>query len=132
MQIELEFPGGAAVNAKLRGHVVKTDQTVRGGGQDSAPAPFDLFLASIATCAGFYALRFCQSRSLETTGLGLTLTTVREPESHALQRIELELDLPGGFPSKYERAIVRAIDQCAVKRALVEPPDFAIQIAAAI
>src|ERR1035438_8052938 len=54
------------------GHRVRTDQP-RPHGEDSAPAPFDLFLASIATCMGFYALRFCQERGIATEGLGLSL-----------------------------------------------------------
>jgi len=51
MEIEVYFEQGAKVNARIGKHVVKTDQKVHGGGEDSAPAPFDYFLTSLATCA---------------------------------------------------------------------------------
>jgi hypothetical protein len=62
MDITIRFPGGKRVDAHLGTHVVHTDQPIAGGGEDSAPAPFDLFLASLATCAGIYVLGFCQAR----------------------------------------------------------------------
>ena len=93
-------------------------------GDDAAPAPFDLFLASIATCAGLYALRFCQQRDIPTADLALALETVRDPEAKRLAGIRLDLTVPPEFPKKYEKAIARAIDQCAVKRAILDPPSF--------
>jgi len=122
MEMTITFPGGVAVDAHFKGFTVHTDQTVDHGGRDSGPQPFDLFLASIGTCAGFYALRFCQQRALDTTGLGVKLITSREPGASLLSAIRLEIQLPPGFPEKYRDAIIRAADQCAVKRHIVEPP----------
>lgn len=122
MLIEIGFPGGVKVDARFRDHVVSTDQPERGGGTNTAPAPFDLFLASIGTCAGFYAMRFCQQRQIDTDGLGVTLETVRDAEGKRLDTIKLQVTLPPNFPQKYERAIARAIDQCAVKKAILDPP----------
>jgi ribosomal protein S12 methylthiotransferase accessory factor len=133
MSMEVRFPGGLKVEAVYRGQVIPTDQPEHAGGEGTAPAPFDLFLASIATCAGLYALTFCQQRGLATEGLALTLETVRDPEEHhRIGRIELRLQLPEGFPEKYHPAIVRAMDQCAVKRHIVEAPEFAIEVAAPV
>jgi ribosomal protein S12 methylthiotransferase accessory factor len=128
MQIELSFPGGVAVDASFLGHTVHTDQPVASGGVDTGPSPFDLFLASLATCAGFYALRFCQQRELSTDGLGLTLETHRDPATRALS-LTMRLRLPNEFPAKYHEAILRACDQCAVKKALAEPPAIELMLA---
>ena len=68
-----------------------------------------MFLASIGTCAGFYAMRFCQQREIDTSELGLTLETARDPETKRLERIDLRLALPPDFPDKYEKAIVRRL-----------------------
>ena len=127
--MEIDFPGGAAVSARFRGHEILTDQPARAGGNDTAPPPFDLFLASIGTCAGFYALRFCQSREIDTEGLGVTLEPVRDPETKRIATIRIELKLPPGFPERYHRVILRAVDQCAVKRHIVQPPEFDVTIA---
>jgi putative redox protein len=132
MSMEVRVPGGLKVEAVYRGNVIPTDQPEHAGGEGTAPAPFDLFLASIATCAGLYALIFCQQRGLSTEGLGLTMEMVRDPERHRIGRIELRLQLPEGFPEKYRQAIVRAMDQCAVKRHMVEAPEFAIEVSAPV
>jgi len=122
--MEITFPGGLAVDARFDGFCVRTDQPVDYGGENSAPAPFDLFLVSIGTCAGFFALRFCQERELPTEGLKLTLETERDAERHRMSKIRLTIHLPPGFPEKYRRAIIRATNQCSVKRAIIDPPEF--------
>ena len=127
MKMDITFPGGAGVDAHFRGFTVRTDQPVKGGGLGSAPAPFDLFLASLGTCAGYYAVRFLQSRDLSTEGLRMSLEPVRDPETRRLTTIRMDVELPGDFPDKYEKAIVRAMDQCAVKKVMVDPPDFEVR-----
>lgn len=128
MEIQLEFPGRLRVDARIGDHLVPTDQPVRSGGDGTAPAPFDLFLASIATCAGLYAQQFCRKRELSTEGLGLTLETVPDPERRRLGGIRLRVKLPEGFPEKYETALQRAVDQCAVKKHILEPPEFEVAL----
>lgn len=125
--MEVSFPGGVAVEATFRGHTVRTDQpTPKGDG--SAMSPFDLFFASLATCMGFYALRFCQEREISTEGLGVTLSTHRDEEKKRVARVVVELRAPEGFPEKYRAAILRAVDLCAVKRHVLEPPEFEIAL----
>lgn len=126
MRMEMSFPGGLAVDATYHGQTIHTDQPVSAGGGGSGPAPFDLFLASIGTCAAFYALRFCQQRDLPTDELRVALETVRGDGRIATVRLEVEL--PAAFPAKYHDAIVRAIDQCAVKRHVVEAPAFEVDL----
>lgn len=124
MSMEITFPGGLAAEARYKGFTIATDQPVAEGGAGSAPAPFDLFLASLGTCAGLYALRFCQQRDIDTTGLGLKLETEHEGGAGRVSTIRLVVELPEGFPEKYREAILRAVDHCAVKRHIVEPPRF--------
>ncbi len=127
MPMEVRFPGGVAVEAIHAGMTIRTDQPFAAGGAGSAPSPFDLFLASVATCAGFYALRFCQERGLPTEGLGVTMDWERSPETKLISKIRLSVKLPEGFPEKYRSAILRATDQCAVKKHLVAPPAIEVE-----
>jgi ribosomal protein S12 methylthiotransferase accessory factor len=126
MEMTITFPGGAAVDASFKGLTVHTDQTPEHGGGGTGPEPFDLFLASIGACAGLYALRFCQQRAIATAGLGVTLSTSRDPGVNRLRAVRLEIHLPAGFPEKYREAIVRAADQCPVKRHIIEAPAFEV------
>ncbi|TYO98934.1 ribosomal protein S12 methylthiotransferase accessory factor [Geothermobacter ehrlichii] len=126
MEMKISFPGGVAVQAEYKGFTVLSDQPESNGGRNQAPSPFDLFLASIGQCAGFFALRFCQQRQIATDGLHLTLKTERDPERKRLEKIAITIHLPDGFPDKYRQAIIKATDQCAVKRAILDPPAFEV------
>jgi ribosomal protein S12 methylthiotransferase accessory factor len=110
MEMKVTFPGGKKVQAEFGGHVVLTDQPVAAGGDDAAPAPYDVFLASLATCAGIFALQFCAARGLPTDGLGVVQRTTWDREKNRLARVELEVTAPVGFPEKYLEALRRAAD----------------------
>ncbi len=129
MPMEIRFPGGVAVEALHAGTTIRTDQPVKAGGNGTAPSPFDLFLSSIGTCAGYYALRFCQERHLSTEGLGLSMDWERSEETKLISRIRIEVRLPEGFPEKYRAAIVRATDQCSVKKHLLNAPAIEVETA---
>lgn len=122
MTVEISFPGGVLVEARHEGFTILTDQPVKDGGTSRAPSPFDLFLASLGTCAGYYALRFCQERGLPTEGLSLALSTESDEARKRFSKIRIEIRLPAGFPEKYRVAILRAADRCSVKRHVVEAP----------
>lgn len=124
--MEIHFTGGLGVEAFHKGFTILTDQPVEAGGSGTAPTPFDLFLASIGTCAGLYALKFCRQRNLETEGLSLKLTPERDEVTKRVARVRLEVSLPPAFPEKYREAILRAVDQCTVKRHIFEPPQFEV------
>jgi ribosomal protein S12 methylthiotransferase accessory factor len=124
--IEVSFPGGVRVDAAFKGFTVKTDQPVKEGGGGTAPSPFDYFLFSLATCAGYYVVSFCEERKIPTAGLGLAMTWDRNAETHLIGKIRIAVTLPAGFPEKYKVAVVRAADQCTVKRHMLNPPEFEI------
>ena len=124
--MEISFPGGKRVDAKIGAQLIKTDQAEKRGGEGSAPEPFQLFLASIGTCAGIYALRFCESRNLPTDGLRLVQRHEVDPMGTGLAKISIEIILPVSFPDKYRDAIVRAADLCPVKKAIFDPPEIEV------
>ena len=126
-ELVVTLPGGKRVDAHLGAHVVRTDQPVSGGGEDSAPSPFNLFLASIGTCAGIYVAGFCQKRGLPTEGIRIVQRSHVVPETGTLVRVELDIEVPPGFPEKYRDALVRVADQCAVKKAIQAQPVFDVR-----
>jgi len=126
MDMEIYFPGGKRVYADYGGFTIQTDQPARSGGEGSAPAPFDLFLASIGTCAGIYALGFMQQRGIDPEGSKLIMRSHYNPTIGLIDKIDLELKTPPGFPDKYRDAIINAMELCAVKKHLQQPPAFAV------
>jgi len=131
MDIEVYFEEGAKVNARLGNHVVKTDQKIHGGGEDSAPAPFDYFLASMATCAGIYVKVFCTKRGIDPSEIRIIQKHRNDSETRKLIGIDLDIVLPDGFPEKYREAVIKAADQCAVKRLFKDPPAIVVRTVSA-
>ena len=128
MDVEVSFPGGKRVDARVGPYVVHTDQPTEEGGDGSALSPFELFLASLATCAGLYVLAFCQARSLSTAGIGVHQHVETDPLTKLPSRILLELRLPPTFPEKYRTAVIRAAESCKIKKTIAARP--AIEVVA--
>jgi ribosomal protein S12 methylthiotransferase accessory factor len=126
--IKVTFGEGFEVKAECRrGWTITTDQPVQAGGRDSAPTPFELFLSSLATCAGFYVLAFLKKRQISPEGVYLTMVPERDPGSKMVENIKIDIHLPENFPDKYREAVVKAADQCAVKAHLLHPPKIEIR-----
>lgn len=122
MRVEAWAGEGLEVRANVRGFLVTTDQPTESGGTDGAPTPLELFVASLATCGTYYAQRFCRRRGLATDGLRIAADVEKDAAGARIERIELELSLPDGFPEQYREALIRSVELCAVKRALEDPP----------
>jgi putative redox protein len=127
MEMVVSFPGGACVDAECGDVVIHTDQPIGAGGGRSAPTPFELFLASMGTCAGIYVLGFCQQRGLPTEDIRIVQHVEMDPNTHLVREVKLSIKLPADFPKKYEAALVRAADLCTVKRHLEDPPHITVE-----
>lgn len=128
MDMKITFPGGKKVQADNHGFTVITDQPVTEGGSGAAPAPFDLFLASIGTCTGYYVLSFCQRNNIPTENIHLSAHFERNPDTHLVEDVHIEIHVPKEFPEKYKKAVVKAADICTVKRNLQNPPTIEIKL----
>lgn len=124
MEMIIDFPGGARVDAHFGGFTVKTDQPLKAGGQNSAPTPFALFLASMGTCAGIFVLGFCKQRGLPTEGIQIVQRMEQSPFDGMVKKLEFEIQVPEGFPEKYHRALIRSAEQCLVKRHFDKAPEW--------
>ncbi|MCF8365168.1 MAG: OsmC family protein [Bacteroidales bacterium] len=128
MEMFISFDGRKKVNAEFNGQIIATDQPVQAGGDGSAPAPFTLFLASIGTCAGIYVKSFCDQRNISTDEISISQKMNYNYKSRLIDHIELKLHLPVSFPEKYKAAVINAVNLCAVKEHLKNPPDIEVNI----
>jgi ribosomal protein S12 methylthiotransferase accessory factor len=126
--LAVSFPGGKKVDVDLDDVKIKTDQPATHGGEGSAPEPFTLFLASLASCAGIFALGFCQARKLPTEGLAINMEWDAEEKPPFAAKVIFRVTLPSDFPEKYRPSIVRAIEKCKVKYYIHNPPEFSIEV----
>jgi putative redox protein len=122
MEMIIDFPGESRVDAHFGSFTVATDQPPVA----SAPSPFEVFLASIGTCAGIYVLGFCRQRNLPTQGIRIVERIDHSRLSGMVETIELEIQVPPEFPEKYRASLIHAAELCAVKKHLEKPPRFNI------
>ena len=124
MEFDVTFSGNQRVDAHIGNMTIHTDQPVAEGGDNTAPAPFLLFLASIGTCAGYYVMQFCRTRDISTDGIKIVQKVDRDRATGVLRKIDLEIHVPPSFPEKYLKAVIKAADHCAVKHTIQNPPAF--------
>ena len=120
-QMTIKLAGGRKVDAHYDGHVMRTD------GNGEAPCPFDFFLASIGTCAGYFIVRYCEARDIDTTGI----------ESHEewhrtdgkVSSIRLDVTVPDHISERHRKGIIQATEHCSVKKLMAAPPEIVCRLA---
>jgi putative redox protein len=125
-EMEITSEGGKVVTALHGSHRIKTDQPLDNGGTDTAPAPFDLYLASIGTCAGIYVKSFCDNRGIPTDKLKIIQRNVFSNDTALPVNITIEIMIPDDFPEKYRDALVVVAEKCKVKKSILNPPVFQV------
>lgn len=123
-EFKVTFPGNKKVDVEFGKFTVKTDQKKIYGGDDTAPEPFNIFLSSIGSCAGIYAVSFCETMKLNTEGMYLMLDISFKERQNFLEEIKLTLYVNTEFPEKYIKPIKKSMNGCAVKNQL--HPDIKI------
>ena len=123
MEMIIDFPGGSRVDAHFGPFSVPTDQPP----ESSAPTPLATFLSTIGTCAGIYVLGFCRQRGIDTDGIRLVQRMDVDRSTGLITDVQVTIELPAGFPEKYRDAVVRAADQCAVKKHFEHPPAIRVE-----
>jgi ribosomal protein S12 methylthiotransferase accessory factor len=124
--MEITFEGGKVVTAHSHGHIIRTDQPLDNGGGDTAPSPFELYLASIGTCAGIYVKSFCDNRQIPTDNIKIIQKTVFSEETGLPSSIVIDIKLPPDFPEKYIASVLHVAGLCKVKKSIANPPEFEI------
>ncbi len=71
-------------------------------------------------------MNFCSERGISSEGLGLELHTRFNPESRMIDKMTIQINLPPGFPDKYRETVKKVANLCAVKKHILNPPEFEI------
>ncbi len=115
---KVSFPENKKVDVEFDHFTIKTDQSVKNGGDETAPEPFAVFLSSLAACAGIYAKSFCDTRKISTDNMQLFLDASSKKGQAHMEGIRIRLHVDSTFPEKYIKPIIKAMEGCAVKNQL--------------
>lgn len=127
MELKVTLEGGKRVATQIGSHLIMTDQPAKLGGDDSAPAPYDLFLASIGTCAGFYVQSYCENKGIDTSGIQITLRAKRDPKTNQIIGFTTTIHVPPELPASLHATLKKVAQQCAVKKTIMNNPEFVVE-----
>jgi putative redox protein len=126
MELKVSLQGNKKVATTIGDHLIVTDQPVSNGGSNTAPAPYDLFLASIATCAGFYVQSYCESKGLDASGIDISLVPTRD-DNKSINGFVTTIRVPESIPARLHGALKKVAEQCAVKKTIMNNPTFIVE-----
>lgn len=126
--LRVTHEGGDRFAALVRSHVVHVDQPEPDGGEDSAPTPVELLVASLATCVAHYARRYLKRHELPTEGLAVDADwdLVRGPAR--LGPVTIRLTVPDGVPEERREPLLTMASHCTVHNTLAQPPEVSITL----
>ncbi len=119
----VSFSGNKKIDVEFKNFKVKTDQSKKNGGDESAPDPFSIFIASLGACAGFFANTFCDTRKISTEQMHLFVEVVFKKKQKLMHQVNISLHVDENFPERYIQPIIKSMNSCAVKNQL--HPDIA-------
>jgi putative redox protein len=125
--MEITFDGGKVITAHINGHTIITDQPVALGGQNSGPTPFELFLASIGTCAGIFVKSFCDQRGLSAEGIKILQNIDYDMQTGLPTNISIDIKIPADFPKQYRPTLINVAELCKVKKSIAAQPVITVK-----
>jgi putative redox protein len=128
MEVTIEYLGAVQFEIRARNHTIICDQPVENGGFDEGVTPPELMLASLGTCAGYYAAEYLNTRRLPTSGMRIRVTAEKAKSPARLSSFKVEVHLPAAIDSRRREGVVRAIHTCLIHNTLLNPPKIELDV----
>jgi len=132
MEVSIEHLGAVQFEIKARQHVIASDQPPENGGFDEGMTPPELLLASLGSCAAFYAAMYLHKHKLAEQGTRVRVTAEKKKDPPRLDDFRIFVEVPADLPAKHIAGIEKAVHQCLIHNTLLHPPSISIDIAASV
>jgi putative redox protein len=134
MEAIIRYLNGVKFEAEARGHTVLCDQPVSNSGSDEGMSPPEFLLASLGTCAGFYAVQYLRARSLAAEGLTVRVLAEKAAAPARLGSFRIEINVPGLTDERHREGVLRAVKTCLIHNTLAHLPviDIVLGVEAAL
>ena len=119
---------GVKFEVNARSHKAVCDQPVEAGGTDAGMTPPELFLASIATCAAYYAVQYLKVRNLSTEDVNIRVTADKAMNPPRIGSIRIEVDSAFADDERHRDGLRRAVEKCLIHNTLLHPPTIEIAV----
>jgi len=130
MEVKVSHLGQVRFNIQSRSHSILCDQPVDNGGEDTAMTPPELMLASLGSCAAFYALQYLKARNLAESGVEVTVTAEKLKGPARLGNFKIRVEYPVTLDQDHTEGLMRSVKHCLIHNTLLAPPEVNIELAA--
>jgi putative redox protein len=130
MEVLVEHLGAVQFEVKARNQTIVCDQPEENGGFNEGMTPPELMLASLGTCAGYYAVEYLKGRKLGTEGLRVRVSAEKAKSPARLSAFHIDVEIPAGLEERHREGVLRAVHACLIHNTLLQPPriDVAVTI----
>lgn len=128
LEVLVEHLGEVQFEATARGHKVFCDQPLENGGFDEGMTPPEFLLASLGTCAGYYAVQYLKARRLPMQGLRVRITAEKAQAPARLDNIRIEMEYPEGLDSGQRAGVLAAVSKCMIHNTLLHSPKITVDV----
>jgi uncharacterized OsmC-like protein len=128
MDVQVTYQDGVQFHARCRGHEILSDQPLDNHGQDEGMTPPEWFLSSLGACVGFYAVKYLETRQLDTQGLAISVTADKTENPVRIDNILIQITTPTALDARHQKGLERAVDACIIHNTLTHPPTMTTEI----
>jgi uncharacterized OsmC-like protein len=128
MEVKVSHVDGVRFAIQARSHIVTSDQPLENGGEDSGMTPPEFLLASLGSCAAYYAVEYLRTRHLAETGVEVSVTAEKLLKPARLGNFGIHVLSPVELTPEHNEGLIRAIERCLVHNTLLLPPEIKIDV----
>ena len=132
MEVIVEHLGGVQFEIKARQHRIACDQPIENGGFDEGMTPPELLLASLGSCAGFYAAQYLRKHQLATEGTTIRVSAEKAQNPSRLNNFRIQVEIPSGIGVEHRAGLNEAVRHCLIHNTLLNPPSISLEINQAV
>jgi putative redox protein len=131
MELKVTQLDGVKFAVQARSHTIVSDQPTDNGGEDAGMTPPELLLASLGSCAAFYAVQYLKTRNLAETGVEVTVTAEKLKQPGRLGNFRIQVVCPVELTGEQADALTRSVQHCTIHNTLLSAPKIEIDLAIA-
>jgi uncharacterized OsmC-like protein len=128
MEVMVEHLGAVQFEIKARSHTIVSDQPLESGGHDEGMTPPELMLASLGSCAGYYAAQYLRKHQLATEGTLVRVSAQKEKSPARMENFQIEVEVPADLEERHRAGLEEAVHHCLIHNTLLHPPKISLEI----
>jgi uncharacterized OsmC-like protein len=130
MEVHVEHLGAVQFEIKARQHTIACDQPENLGGFDEAMTPPELLLASLGSCAAFYAVAYLKKKGISAPGTRVSVTADKVPNPARVDNFYISVSVPIDLSPEHHAGLEQAVHHCLIHNTLLHPPTISLAISA--